>query len=244
MQTVTFREVFDEILSLFGYEPETITNIDQLPYKTLSSFIEARAREAVDKTRWREWLVTEERTADANGMISFDQNGENRIGLVYSVTALDPTSQASTSPRPLPKPFITTADGIVVYQGASQTYWVQYRRAAPRFTTRYYQAAPNTYNYGELVYWPNTSNTQVQGECYELRLESNGTTPRWDRQYLLRVWKPWLVNAAFADWLQNNGQRERAVQHLNEVAYPALGRAAAAESNVQGQLVTARVVVT
>lgn len=243
MQTVTFREVFDDVLTLARFEPAALTNIDQNPYKIVASFIEARCREAIDRTRWREWIVTEERVADANGLISFDQNGENRIGLVYGVYLLDPTSQDSTSPRPLPQDYIPTADGIVIYQGASKTLWVQYRRAAPRFTTRYYQAAPNTYNLNEVVYWPNTDNTQTAGQCYELRYAANGTDPRWDEQLILRVWKPWLVNAAFADWLQNDGQRERAMQHLNEVARPELDRAAAANSNVQGLPMQARVMI-
>lgn len=243
MQTVTFREVFDDILNMAGFEPATITNIDQKPYNILASFIEHRTREAIDLTRWREWMVCEQRTADANGLISYAQNGKNRIAWVEGVYANDPTAAQTSAVMPGPKPFIAVDDGVRVYQGESSTFWVLYKRAAPRFTTRYYQEAPNTYQVGDVVYWPNTANTQLAGNCYEARLQANGSDFFWDAQLLLRCWKPWLVNACFSDWLMFNGQRERAIQHRTDMAYPELNRAAAQNSNVQGTPAMARVVV-
>lgn len=244
MQTQTFVEALKDVMRQFGLATDiaSLPSLDVAPYNLWARFMEKRCREAYQQAFWNGMLVTEERTCDADGRIDFDQDGEIRIGTPvpqWAVTAYDP--RQTDTPRPVP--YVVDSGAIQLLKVTeATTVWVSYRRAPPRFSTVYFQGPPNVYQKGTVVLWPTTGEEETEqlwGNCYELRQQANGTA-YWDLQIIPTEMSGWLLESVFADALMNNGQRERALQHLNDVAYPELFRAVKENTSVLGQRNVAR----
>lgn len=231
-QTATFISVLKAVAARqkFATDLESLPSIDTPPFQAFAQFIEKRVREGHEYANWRELILTEQRTSDANGIIAFNQYGKTRIGKVVGVYVANP----ETTVRSQPKRWIATANGIQMADGLESTeLYVQFRKAAPRFTTTYYQPTSNTYQDGDVVFWPMGADEQLYGDCYEARL-ATATTFEWVRQEIPLAMANWVIEAAFADALIMDGQRERGYQHLSETAYPELRRAALASTSQQG----------
>ena len=229
MRTVTFKSVFDSVLILRGHDPAVISNIDQVPYREIAAHIGRRVREGWEHAFFPEWTLIEERTVEAGGVISLVQTGKTRIGTVKELWNANPrtTDAAATLD------YLITSDGIQTELDAAETAWVEFRKRAPRFTTTYYQST-NQYQPGNVVFWPVTEDTQLYGNCYEARETATPGTYEWQLQEIPFVLEQWVIWASFADCLMQDGQRERALQMLSEVAKPELARAVLVEIGQQG----------
>lgn len=225
MRTVTFKSVFDSVLSMQGLNPDTISNIDQEPYKQVAVHISRRVREGWEKAWWPEWTLVEARTVESGGTIGLQQQGKTRIGTVRDVYVNSPRS--SNNPRPVP--YLITDGGILTKPAysAGDTLYVEFRKRAPRFSTTPYNAGETTLQDGHIRYWATSTDTQLYGNCYEARY--SGSAWSWDLQAIPFVLEQWVILAAFADGLKQNGQRDRAIQVLDNDAYPELWRARDAE---------------
>lgn len=239
---VTFLSLLKQVAALhkFPTDPVSVPTWDTPPYNGWAFFFTKRAREGYEAAMWRTATITEQRTADANGVIAFDQAGKTRIGRLAERNAVC-TNDPRTADQPFPARFVITSDGIQVDGGASTAFWITYRREAPRFTTEMYVPAPNQYEPGTVVCWPAGANDQLYGNCYELRVDANGAA-YWDLQVIPAEMAGWLVESVFADTLMLDGQRERAKEHLDAVAYPELFRAAKANTVQLGNVSKASMV--
>lgn len=248
MQTATFISILYGILAKMKMpvDPVAVPNIDVQPFQAWAVNIETRCREAYEFANWRSLILTEERTADADGVIAFDQQGKTRIG-----KPMDPNAVFVSDPRittaPNPIRHIVTADGIQLPSGyESEDVWIQFRRAAPKFTTTLYVPDTNQYLPNQVVLWPfgqDALSQQIYGDCYEARQNAAGTGFYWDQQIIPIEMKGWLIEAGYADALIMDNQRDRGLQHLDTVAYPELRRAAKAATAQQGNYSKARAVI-
>ena len=247
MQTATFISVLQGIMAKTGLavDPVSLPSIDVPPYQSWAVNIERRCREAYEYAMWRSLVLTEQRTANASGVIAFDQAGQTRIGKPtepWSVYVSDPRVTVNAHPVK----HIITADGLQLEAGyESESVWVQFRRAAPRFTTTQYVPTSNQYQANQVVLWPYGSDelsAQLYGDCYEARQDANNAW-YWDKQIIPIELKGWLIEAGYADALLAQGQRDRALQHLSDVAYPELYRSAKANTVQLGNGPKAKVVI-
>jgi hypothetical protein len=109
----------------------------------------------------------EERTADATGLIQYQQSGETAIETPFLITQRDPRVDAN----PGEIKFKLYQDGI--YLGPQQvnaSVWVTFRPAAPQFTAEEWSVA-TAYTAGAKVYYPST------GQCYRCIVGHTGTVP-------------------------------------------------------------------
>ncbi len=247
-QTATFISILHGVMAKMKLpvDPASVANIDVQPYQAWAVNIETRCREAYEYANWRSLILTEQRTSNASGVIAFDQQGQTRIG-----KTLEPDSVFVSDPRVTvaanPIRHIVTADGLQLASGYESTaVWIQFRRAAPRFTTTQYVEGANQYQPGQVVFWPMGNGDlteQLYGDCYEARQNSAGTGFYWDQQIIPIEMKPWLVEAGYADALIMNQQRDRGLQHLETIAYPALHRSAKANTAQVGNYPKAKAFV-
>lgn len=237
MRTVTFKSVLDSVLAMMGQDASTIEDIDQQPYKEIAVHITRRVREGWELAWWPEWTLTELRTIENGGTIGLQQDSQTRIGTVRNLYVNDPR----TSPCPQSVPYLIGPSGIspiAPYAAASQLY-VVFRKRASRFATTYYDAAETTLQDGNIRYWATATDTQLYGNCYQARLISGAY--QWELQELPFVLEQWVILAAYADKLNQDGQRDRAKEILQDDAYPELWRARDAEMAQNGLFESARV---
>jgi hypothetical protein len=230
MRTVTFKSVWERVLRLVGIDPATAAlSADREEF--FADLINERVAEAWEYTFWPELCVSEERTPDADEVIGYDQADEIALGEVMGVWTKDPDRYSATA-RELA--FLMTADGIQLTdenETIPSTVWVKYRRRPNRFTKAAFSGT-GSYSVGDLVYYGS--------DCYQAALVDGSEV--W-----LKVSFPYfLANAvahgAAADYLRQDGQRERA-DIEDGLAGRLLEDAAAKAGAQQGAVTRARVVV-
>ena len=168
-----------------------------------------------------------ELTADLQRYVPLEQTGNVSIGEVKRVTRRDPRLDGIAWDIE----FEPTADGIRIigYTGAS--VWMEFRRRPPTFSAIPWNVTTN-YSAGELCYLPAT------GECYQALQAAMGQDPAtattyWEEVEFPYIFGEFVKGAAFGDWLDAEGQGDKADAKRNS-AYGALARAELAVFGQQG----------
>lgn len=151
-----------------------------------------------------EWEVL----TDFARYIELSQAGLTEIAEAVCVTDLDPT----TNDFPKEIPFTTGIHGIHLPASITGTsVWLRYRTAPTTYTSTPWTA--QNYAAGARVYHAGT------GECYTARTSATqsdipGTADLWVLTPFPYVLSPYVVQAAYADALREDGQHERARAEL------------------------------
>ncbi|XHR29900.1 MAG: hypothetical protein ACFUZC_04965 [Chthoniobacteraceae bacterium] len=138
--------------------------------------------------------------------VLLDQPGKTPIGDVLEAWIDNPSR--TTSPRSIE--YWISNSGIQFGPKAPNVVYIQYRLRAPEWTATPWKTTL-TYAAGEVRYFATT------GECYKATAatttgESPATTPaKWELQPMLAIFAPYVVLAAFADTLDEDGQTDKAL---------------------------------
>lgn len=161
--------------------------------------------------------------------IALAQTGRTEIGEAISVTALNPT----TNDYPAPIPFTISVNGVQLPAGGTpNTVWLRFRQAPNRFTSAPWTA--QSYTAGDRVF------SRTTGECYMARVNAlagnvPGTSNVWTRIEFPSVFSGYVVQAAYADALREQGQNDRARAEM-ALAQEYLTDAMASVVVIQGQI--------
>lgn len=195
MRTVTFKSVLDQVLRRAGLDPAD-TGMTAARKEFFTDLINARVRQATEYAWWPELMVTESRTPTSD-LIEYEESGEIALGEVQAVTDKDPTS----NPTFTSYAFKMTASGVQICdEDVPATVYITYRRRPQKFTSTAY-SAESTYSEGDLVLF-------TDGYVYQVTL--TGETYGWNRIDFPYIFERYVVAGATADWLAQDGQREKA----------------------------------
>lgn len=152
--------------------------------------------------------------------IEYAQPGKTPIGHVACVSVRNPR----TSRNALRLNFSFSEKGVQVLDPLRPALvWIEFRRQAPEFTAEEWDSGTN-YATGDVRYLPET------GECYRALQAGTNQNPATQTDYWVKVDFPFVFSkyvkqAAYADWLDQDGQPEKAVAVRGEQANPTPGTA-------------------
>ena len=135
-------------------------------------------------------------------------HNQTLIGTVLSITESDPRLYSSRQWE-----FAVGSEGLIVPQGyPSDTVWLRYRKRPQRVSAEVY-AASTSYVAGEVVYYAST------GHCYVARTATTGNLPTnttyWTAQEFPYVLAPFCRSRAYAQWLSEDGQPDKAAEEFD-----------------------------
>lgn len=209
-----YRQSWD-VATEYEEGDEVFNEEDELYYTAVATSTGEQPDLDTDGTYWEE-------LTEYNRYIPFTPpagtTGLHTIGHVEYVSKYDPRLRDD----PYTVPHWISPDGVQVYSTAPAWPFVRFRPPAPRFTATPWDSA-TTYAIGDLVYYAAT------GECYKA-LEANTnqvptTTEEWEKVDFAAVYEMFVVLAAYADALKDDGQLEKAEAVLGETDSPRHGTA-------------------
>jgi hypothetical protein len=164
----------------------------------------------------------EELTEDFNRYIPFappaGTTGLKTIAHVEYVCKRDPR----LNDDPYTVPHWISQDGVQMYAGAPAWPFVRFRTPAPRFTATPWNNT-TSYAVGDRAYYTTT------GEVYECLVAHDNQAPTTDGTWVKvdfpAVYETFVVLAAYADALKDDGQLEKAEAVLGETDSPRHGTA-------------------
>lgn len=234
MRTVPFKNVLYEVTRAAGLQPDTGDLTPELA-ATLTDFINNRLREAREWAWWPELTKTEVRAVSDSEerLIPLTETDKDTIEHVRWVTNVNPFVNG----RCRYLPFLLNADGIQIPAPVTlpESLWVTYRPVIPRFDSTAW-SNDVAYAAGDVRYLAAT------GECY-LALEDNSaenpaTSDKWEVVPFPFVLLNFVKYAAGADYLEENGQNEKAARKLDR-AWSELFRLEDVENTQQRQVTQA-----
>lgn len=145
--------------------------------------------------------------------VPFAQLGETAIETVFAIYATDPGGGFN----PSLVNYNTTPQGLEIIGPSSiGPLWFNYRPQRPIFSGTTFNAS-NTYSVGQNIYFTST-NTLTSGYAnyYSCTVattagQSPDTNPNsWQTQFIPYILLPYCVYNAYGDWLQTEGQAQKA----------------------------------
>lgn len=197
-RTVTFKSVLHGVQYRLGGAPE---DLGVGTAAAIGEYINSAYKYAWKHYEWPDVCRTEEFTADANGMIAWD----DVIETPFLCTVRDPR----TDRNPGSIRFVIHRDGLYLpAEYKSATVWLTYRPIGPTFSAAEYNAA-TAYVVGDVVYWPTT------GHCYVCKLNSTNNAPSnatyWTQQEFLESLSEAVKEGAYAAMVREEGQAQTAL---------------------------------
>jgi hypothetical protein len=195
IRSKTYAELLERYQRLTG--SDLLTTQDEA---FANAFIGRNLRWAWESYEWPSVCLVEERTPDANNLISYTQSGETAIGEVFACYRDDPYGNASARQVG----YILTADGIQFQaDNAYDPTYVYFRKRIPEFSGNAY-ASGTAYTAGDVVYYATT------GDYYTALQSTTGNLPTnasyWERNLIPYELFEYAAQAAYGDWLISNDQ--------------------------------------
>lgn len=170
----------------------------ELYYRALADGVTGIA--VSDATKWLP--LNAEADPPLNRYVALRQAGMTPIGEVFAATTGDP----ATSRNPGDVPHRLSDFGVQFGPDAPAFAWLHFRRTVPRFTLTAWSAG--THAADVLIYHAAT------GDCW-LSLEAGNTAApgsdatKWEKQIVPAFLHDFVVEAVFADWLEDDGQTSK-----------------------------------
>lgn len=195
IRSKTYAQLLERYQRLTG--SDLLTSEDEA---FASAFLGRNLRFGYEAYEWPFACLVEERTPDADNLISFTQSGETPIGEVFACFRDDPFG--NVNPRQVG--YILTADGIQFQaQNAYDPTYVYFRRRIPEFEGGNYSSG-TTYAAGDVAYYATT------GDYYTALQSTTGNLPTnttfWSRNLIPYELFEYAAQAAYGDWLMSNDQ--------------------------------------
>ncbi len=206
MRTVTFKSVLDEVVLLKGFQPDQL-DLSASQALVMAKYMERWCRQGWEYAFWPEWTLVESRTP-VSSVVSLEQSGQTKIGEIEGVYKSEKAARLGYGRVD----YVLTASGIDLSHtsGAPATPYIKFRKRPPRFTTEAWsEGNTGAYDEGYVVYFPATVGSQLQGECYLLEPDGNGSF-EWVKQDLPAILKDVVVYGAYSDCLKQDGKHEDA----------------------------------
>lgn len=200
-RTVTFKSVLFGAARLVGMDPEK--DLQAHTAAAIAQYATEAVRLACAPI-WPELVVTEERTPDGEGFVSFAAVGDGpAIGKILDVWTANP--EVSRDARRVLWCLHGERARIWADGGLPGTVWVEFEPRVPEFTAEVYSPARN-YAVGDLVYHGT--------DCYEALTPAVGIAPpasgTWAKQAVPYVVLDIVRHAVAAALWREDGQLSKA----------------------------------
>ena len=203
----------------YAYWPEILVVEDRWFREAWAASIYAANAEVYHAGTDKYWTTTAGATADEvpgtaatwteltafRRTVGYAQAGKQEIGACSRIWDVDPY----VYPTAVTLDFALSPDGLEVLSDSGTTsVWVRYRRRAPDLAAAVIYSALDTYAAEQVVYWGT--------DCYlVLATTTAGDTPssaptKWEKIEIPAWLAPAIKAGAYADWLNANGQGEKA----------------------------------
>lgn len=112
-------------------------------------------------------------------------------------------------------PFVVSENGAQFATGSPGSVWIEFRLRRPVLAGEPFDAEA-TYAVGDQIYFTAGTEGLGVGDFYTAKAataagESPLTTPeKWDVVAIPYIFRGWLIQAGFADWLTSDGQGDKA----------------------------------
>jgi hypothetical protein len=129
--------------------------------------------------------------------------------MIAEVRACYKNNPRTSVDNPYPLAFELSENGVQMSTLAGTSVFLLFRSTPPRFTTTAYSAATN-YDIDDLVYLESSK------QCYRCFQAGIGQSPAtettyWEEILFPAIWRASVIQGAYADWLEEDGQQEKAL---------------------------------
>jgi len=147
--------------------------------------------------------------------IPYEQTGKTKLGEIRAIYERNPR----ISKKPGRLNFEPSENGIQVSSLAGNQIWVEFRQRPYQYTNTLYNNTTANYYVGDLVYDNGSAaGAQNSGHVYECIVANGASPPRtpdnatyWSRRPVPFVLEPYVVNAAYSDFLAAEGQTGKSI---------------------------------
>lgn len=209
MKTEYYSTFLKQISVLIGIP---VADLDTDMKAALNAAFNSAIRKAWKACNWVDLCpYGEERTTNADGVVSWAQASEDEIDVVFNVWSEDPATPATL---PDEQPYRLTSDGIQTLNPVieSDSVWIHYRKRTPSFRGDDFDVDATYAADAQVLYEDADGNSNFY-KC--LSSTSAGQDPedtpaKWELIEIPEVLFWFTVHQAFAEWLTGDGQNDKA----------------------------------
>ncbi len=209
-----FNTVYAETVRLFGRGEDTFAAGNLAKQNQVAGNIAWRVRKANEYAWWRALLFVEERTivvTDDIAHIPLEETGKTTIYMVPRCAIYGSDPRLSENPGELSHTQDQTLGLIVRGPGkyvAGDKLWAVFRGPNQVFTRTPWDNATD-YAVGDVVLEGNDCYLATAPSGPATSVEQPPNTSFWKVQQVPEFQREYVRRGAFADWLRNDGQREK-----------------------------------
>lgn len=208
MRRIAYQRVVREAVQALQVPVGDLPGAD---WEVLRDVISAELGTVWEAAEWPDVMRVEGRTTDADGVIEYEQSGEEEIGEVTGVWAQNPREQRNAEELD----YELTDTGVLVFGYAEVEVFVRYRTRAPELTGAAWDE-DTAYGVGEQVYFADEGDGGSEaGDFWEcVTITAAGESPvttaaKWSRVGIPWGFRRYLAWAGAAGWLVADGQQEK-----------------------------------